>query len=77
MTILEDLKAQVERTTEVEASAVQLIKGIAARVQEAVDKAIAGGATAEQLTAVQNEVEALKAGAQNLADAVTANTPAA
>ncbi len=53
--ILDALKAQVEASTQVEASAVLLINGIAQRIADAVD--------------------ALKASAQSLADAVAANTP--
>ena len=74
--ILDDLKAQVEATTAVEASAVILITGIAARIQTAVNAAIEGGATANQLAPVAAELAALKASADQLAAAITANTPA-
>lgn len=73
-TILEDLKAQVAKSTEVEASAVILIEGIANRIQTAVDAAIANGATAEELAPVAAEVEALRTSAAALSDAVAANT---
>lgn len=73
--VLEDLRLQVEETTAVVGSAVTLINGIGARVQTAVDAAIANGATAEQLAPVTDEVAALKASSQALADAVAANTP--
>jgi hypothetical protein len=74
---LDALAAQVKANTDVEASATQLINGIAARVQAAVDKAIAGGATAADLAPVQAEVDAMKASADALSAAVVANTPAA
>lgn len=75
--ILADLTAQVAKNTEVEASAVLLINGIAARIQAAVDAAIANGATAEELAPVALEVAALNASASALGDAVAANTPTA
>ena len=74
---LETLKAQIQKTTEVEASAVKLINGIAERVQKAVEAATANGATAEELAPVQAEADSLKASADMLAGAVLANTPAA
>ena len=75
--ILDSLAAQVTATTTVEASAVLLINGIAARVQAAVDAALANGATAAELAPVQAEADALKASSTSLSDAVTANTAAA
>ncbi len=72
--VLADLKAQVAKNTEVEASAVVLIKGIASRIQTAVDAAIANGATAEELAPVTEQVAALNASATELGDAVAANT---
>jgi hypothetical protein len=75
--ILDQLAAEVAATTEVEASAVTLINGIAGRVQAAVEAALANGATAEQLAPVTAEVAALNAQNQALAAAIAANTPAA
>jgi len=72
--VLDDLKAAVERETQVVASAVSLINGIAARVQAAVDAALANGATAAELQPVQDEVNTMKANADALAAAVAANT---
>ena len=72
--ILDDLAAAVERTKGVEASAVQALSGVAARIQAAVDAALANGATAEQLAPVQDEVNALTASADALAAAVAANS---
>lgn len=75
--VLDSLKAQVQASTDAEASAVVLINGIGARVQAAVNAAIANGATADELAPVQDEVNAMKASADALSAAVVANTPAA
>jgi hypothetical protein len=75
--VLDDLKATVEATTSVEDSATMLINGFAARVQAAVDQAIANGASAAELAPVQAEVDALKAASDALSQAVAANTPSA
>jgi hypothetical protein len=74
---LDALAAQVKAATDAEDSATLLINGFAARVQAAVDAAIANGATAAELAPVQDEVNALKASSDALAAAVVANTPAA
>ncbi len=73
--ILADLQAQVKAATDAEDSATLLINGFAARLQAAVDAAIANGATAEELAPVQDEVNALKASSDALSAAVVANTP--
>jgi hypothetical protein len=75
--ILAALDAEVTNATTVMASASALIRGITARIQAAVQAAIANGATAEELAPVQAEVDALKASAADLASAVQENTPAA
>lgn len=72
---LDALAAAVTKATTAEASAVTLINGIAARIQAAVDAAVANGATATQLAPVQAEADALSASADTLAAAVAANTP--
>jgi len=72
--VLDALKDAVTRETQVVASAVALINGIAARVQAAVDAALANGATAAELQPVQDEVNTLNANADALAAAVQANT---
>lgn len=77
MAVLDDLAAQVQATLDTEDAAILLIQGFAARVQAAVDAAIAGGATAAQLAPVQDEVNALKAKTDALAAAVVAGGPAA
>ena len=74
---LDALAAQVAQTTSVEQSAVQALNGVAARIQAAVDAAIAGGATAAQLAPITDEVNQLQASSAALAAAVAANTPAA
>jgi hypothetical protein len=72
--VLESLKAAVNRETDVVTSAVTLINGIAARMQAAVDAALANGATAEELQPVTDEVNTMTANADALAAAVNANT---
>jgi hypothetical protein len=72
--VLEQLRAQVAKNTEVEGSAAVLISGIAARIKTAVDAAIANGATAEELAPVTDEIAALNASGSALANAVAANT---
>lgn len=74
--ILADLDAAVTNAVTVQSSAATLIRGIAARIEAAVAAAIANGATAEELAPVQAEADALKASSQDLADAVSENTPA-
>jgi len=72
--VLEDLAAQAKVNEDAEASAVIVLNGIAARIQTAVDAAIAGGATAAELAPVQDEVNALKASSDALSAAIVANT---
>lgn len=71
--VLDALAAQVATNVSVEASAVDVINGIAARVQAAVAAALANGATAEELAPVQAEVDSMKASADALSAAI-ANT---
>ncbi len=75
--ILDALTKQVAANADAEASATLLINGIAARIQTAIDAAIAGGATAAELAPVTAEVTAMKASADALSLAVVQNTPAA
>ena len=72
--ILAALEAEVAEATTVMASATALINGFAARVQVAVDAAIANGATEAELAPVQAEIDALNAAGESLAAAVLANT---
>ena len=75
--ILVSLDAAVTKATTVESSAAALIRGIAARIQTAVDAALANGATAAELAPVQAEADALNASSDDLTAAITENTPAA
>lgn len=75
--LLQKLADQVTATTSVLASAKTFIDGTAGRIQEAVNKVLAGGATAEQLAPIQAEIDALNQSSQAVADAIVANTPAA
>ena len=75
--VLADLQAQVKANTDVDDSATLLINGIAARIQAAVDAAIANGATAAELAPITDEIASLKKSSDALAAAVVANTPAA
>ena len=70
--VLDQLAAQVAATIDVEKSAVALIMGFAARLEAAVAAALAGGATAEQLAPVTDEIAAMKSSADALAAAVAA-----
>lgn len=72
-----ELKTTVAADTDVHSSAVTLIRGFAQRMADAVAQALAAGATDAQLQAVQEVIDAVKANDAVLADAVTANTPAA
>ena len=74
---IDDLVAQVEKSKTVEKSATLLIGGIAARMQAAVDAAIAGGVSAADMAPVQAEIDSLGASSDDLATAVSANTLAA
>lgn len=71
--VLADLQAAVANAVTAEQSAVVLINGIAARIQAAVDAAIAGGASASDLAPVQDEVNNLTAATTALSAAVAAN----
>ncbi len=68
--VLDDLTAQVTSTVGVMESATVALNGVAARIAAAVAAAIANGATAEQLQPVTDEVNALKAASDALAQAV-------
>lgn len=68
------LAASVDKLTTVEESAVALINGIAARIQAAVDTAIANGATPAEVQPVLDAVAKINADADTLAAAVAANT---
>lgn len=69
MAAIDDLKAEVARNTEVERSALALIKGLS----DQLAAAIASG----DMSQVQAVVDSLKANDDELAAGVAANTPAA
>ena len=71
--VLTDLTTAVANAKGAMESATTLINGIAARVQAAVDKAIAGGATAADLAPVQAEIDALNTDSAALSAAIIAN----
>ena len=73
---LDSLAAAVTAANGAMDSATVLINGIAARVQAAVDAALANGATAAELAPVQAEADLLTASAASLAAAVAANPTA-
>ena len=70
---LSGLIADVRKAKGVEDSATAFVNGVPARLQAAVDAALANGATAAQLQPVQDEVNALSASADALAAALAAN----
>ena len=73
---LSDEIAAVERAKTVIDSATVLISGFQSRLDNAVAAALENGATAEQLQPLSDLSVELDAKAQELADAVAANTPA-
>ncbi len=75
--VIDDLVAQATVNESAEDSAVIVLNGIQARIDAAVQSALAAGATADQLAAVTQVSADLKAHADALAAAVAANTPAA
>lgn len=75
--VIDDLVAQATVNESVEDSAVIVLNGLQARIDAAVQAALAGGATADQLAPVAQISADLKAHADALAAAVAANTPSA
>lgn len=74
---LSPLIAEIKAVEDVEDAAVQWVNGESARMQTAINAALANGATAAQLAPVQAEVDAAKAKADAIGSAIVANTPAA
>jgi hypothetical protein len=71
-----DLQPLIDEITAIEGvddSAIAFISGIAARIQAAVDAALANGATAEQLQPVVDLGVEAKAKSDALAAAIAAN----
>ena len=77
MAVIDDILANVTAANTVEQSAIVFINGVPALIQAAVAQAQANGATAAQLQPVTDAATQLKANADALAAAITANTPAA
>jgi hypothetical protein len=73
---IDNLVAQVQRTTDVHQSAIAVLNGIADRIQAGIDAALAGGATAAELAQLQGQVDTIRLSTDRLADAVVVNTPA-
>jgi predicted YcjX-like family ATPase len=71
------LTARVDAQTSVDTAALKLIQGIPAMLKTAFDAAVASGATQAQVQSVTDLGNRLQAASQPLADAVTANIPAA
>jgi hypothetical protein len=71
------LTTEVTNATTVEDSAIVFANGVPGLITAAVNKAVAAGATAAQLQAITDLAAALKAKSSQVADAITANTPAA
>lgn len=73
--IIDNLAAQVTALDGVVTQAIAFINGSPARIQAAIDAALAGGATASDLAPVQAEADLMKTDAANLAAAIAAQTP--
>jgi len=71
--ILGELTAEVAATVGVMQSATVFINGSAARLEAAVQAAIANGATAEELAPVVEEISAMKSERDSLATAIDTN----
>jgi ABC-type branched-subunit amino acid transport system substrate-binding protein len=72
---IDPLIQQIKADDDVVDSAVILINGFVARMQAAVDAALANGATGAELQPLTDEIALQKSKTQALADAVAANTP--
>jgi len=72
--VIQNLIDQVNKTTSVMDSAIALVNGINTRIQEAVDQAIANGATKEELEPLFNLKDEIQNKTDALAAAVEANT---
>jgi len=75
--ILNDVDAAVTRATTVQASAAALIRGFSARLQAAKEEALKNGATEAELAPFATLDDALNASVDDLASAVSENTPSA
>lgn len=71
--VIADVRDTVARAIGTVTSATLLVRGFTARIQAAVDAALANGATAEELAPVQAEIDAFDVAASDLAAAVAEN----
>jgi len=76
-TAVDGLVADVAQLTTVDASAIALLNGIPAMINNAVTAAVAAGAPPATLQAITDAATAIATNTSALAGAVTANTPAA
>ena len=75
--VIDDLVTAVAAEDTVVNSAIVYIKSVPGLIQAAVDRAVAGGATAAQLAPLTGLVSDLQAKSAALQAALTANTPSA
>lgn len=73
--IFDSLDSQVTNTVGAEASAAVLIRGIQAKVADAIASALAGGASPEALSKLTAFNASLKTATDDLAAAVAENNP--
>lgn len=71
--VLAELVTAVQKTLGVEASAVTFINGFTTRLNDAVAKALANGASEAELQPVRDEIAAMQTSADALAAAMAAN----
>ena len=72
---IQPLIDQVKADDDVVDAAVIWINGSNARIQTAIDQALANGATAAELQPLTDELAVQKSKVQAIADAIKANTP--
>lgn len=72
---LTDLKAVVTENTTIKDLVIALINGIPALIDAAVQKALAAGATPEQLQAIKDVATGIRNNDTAIATAVQADTP--
>lgn len=70
-----ELTIEVQESNTIMASATTLIQGFGQRLQDAIDAALAAGATAAELQSLTDLKTALDTNSQALAAAVQAGTP--
>lgn len=71
---IEDLKTKVTNATTVEASAKALIDGFSQKLNDAVQQALANGATQDELKPLFDLSAGLDAATTDLQNSITANT---